>query len=195
MGASPRRQGREAGRRNSRFRAGPRASRRPLARRSAHARDYSVRTVLGRLPRRPCPERHYTSRPRTQHRLQSRRLQMLMDRINTWNPLFTAAIISSGSFGPPEGSGVGVVLGRKRLMAACSSTIGSEHAALEPPLGQRGEEALDRIEPRGGGGREVERPTRMPAQPCADLRMLVGGVVVGDGVDQLAGWHGRPRWH
>src|SRR6516225_1925983 len=30
----------------------------------------------------------------------------------------------------------------------------------------------------------------MPRQPCADLGMLVGGVVVGDGMDQLAGWHG-----
>ena len=61
---------------------------------------------------------------------------------------------------------------------------GSEHAALEASPGQGGEE------PRGGGGREVKRPTRMPVQPCADFGMLVGSVVVGDGMDQLAGWHG-----
>ena len=34
-------------------------------------------------------------------------------------------------------------------------------------------------------GREVEGPARMAAEPCANLGMLVGGVVVDDGVDEL----------
>ena len=34
--------------------------------------------------------------------------------------------------------------------------------------------------------REVERPARMTSKPLDDLRMLVGGVVVHDGVDGLA---------
>ena len=35
----------------------------------------------------------------------------------------------------------------------------------------------------------MERPARMPFQPGFDLRMFVGGVVVDDGFDQLAGRH------
>ena len=34
-------------------------------------------------------------------------------------------------------------------------------------------------------------PARVTDQPLADLGVLVGGVVVGDGMDELAGWHGR----
>ena len=36
----------------------------------------------------------------------------------------------------------------------------------------------------------MKGPTRMAGEPGADLGMLVGGVVVGDGVDDLAGWDG-----
>src|SRR5215472_17832176 len=43
---------------------------------------------------------------------------------------------------------------------------------------------------QGAGGRgEVEDPARMPGEPSSDLRVLMGGVVVEDGVDDLAGWH------
>jgi hypothetical protein len=89
------------------------------------------------------------------------------------------------ALGPPEWSRVAVVLGEEAIDSGLQFDDGSEHATLEPSLGQRGEEALDRIEPRGGRGREVKRPPWMAGQPCADLGMLVGGVVVGDGVDQL----------
>jgi hypothetical protein len=44
--------------------------------------------------------------------------------------------------------------------------------------------------PRTGGRREVEGPARMPGEPGADLGMFVGGAVVEDCVDQLAGRHG-----
>ena len=65
---------------------------------------------------------------------------------------------------------------------------GAIAAALEPPARERGEEALDRIEPGGGGRREVERPARMPAKPSADLGMFVSGVVVHDQMDiEIAG--------
>ena len=70
-----------------------------------------------------------------------------------------------------------VVFGEEAIDGGLQVDDGSEHATLEPPLGQRGEEALDSIEPRGGGGRKVKRPTWMAGQPCADLGMLVGGVV------------------
>jgi hypothetical protein len=39
-------------------------------------------------------------------------------------------------------------------------------------------------------GGEVEHPARMARQPGADLGVLVGGIVVKDGVDELAGWDG-----
>ena len=55
---------------------------------------------------------------------------------------------------------------------------GAEDAALEPSLGQGGEEAFDGIQPGAGGRREVEGPAWMPGEPGPDLRMLVGGVVV-----------------
>ena len=69
----------------------------------------------------------------------------------------------------------------------------SEDAALEPALGQLGEEALDGVEPGGRGRREVEGEARMAAEPGADLGMLVGGVVVEDDVDDLAGRDLAPR--
>ena len=60
---------------------------------------------------------------------------------------------------------------------------GSEHATLEAPFGELGEEAFDGVEPGRRCGREVEGPAGMPGQPLAHLRMLVGCVVVDDGVD------------
>lgn len=35
----------------------------------------------------------------------------------------------------------------------------------------------------------MERPARVLGEPSAHVGMLVGGVIVGDGVDQLAGRH------
>ena len=74
----------------------------------------------------------------------------------------------------------------KRLMAACRSTTPVENAALETTPGEDGEEALDGVEPAGGGEREVERPAGMSAQPFDHLGVLVGGVIVEDGVNRLA---------
>ena len=59
----------------------------------------------------------------------------------------------------------------------------SEHAALEAPVGEFGEEALDGIEPGGGSWREVEGSF---CEPFLDFWMLVGGVVVDDRVDGLS---------
>lgn len=93
------------------------------------------------------------------------------------------------ALGPPESFGVLVLFGEEAIDGGLHFDDGSEHATLEPPLGQRGEEGLDSIEPRGGGGREVKCPTWMAGQPCADLRMRMGGVVVGNGMDQSASRH------
>src|SRR5580698_6767811 len=65
-----------------------------------------------------------------------------------------------------------------------------EAAATDALTGDDREEAFHGIEPRSGGRREMEGPARMAFEPCLDLRMLMRGVVVDDGFDQLASWHG-----
>ena len=68
---------------------------------------------------------------------------------------------------------------------------GTEDAALQPALAQRGEEAFDGVEPRGEDRREVERPARMTREPFAHFGVLVGGVIVEDRMDSLAGGNSR----
>ena len=64
---------------------------------------------------------------------------------------------------------------------------GLEDAAPDAPAGDDGEEAFDGVKPRGRGGGEMEDPARMVGQPFSDLGVLVGGVIVRNGVDDLAG--------
>ena len=61
-----------------------------------------------------------------------------------------------GIGGPGEGLGLLVVLGDEAVDGGLEVDDGAEDAALQPPLGQLGEEALDGVEPRAGGRREVE---------------------------------------
>src|SRR4029079_4292171 len=68
---------------------------------------------------------------------------------------------------------------------------GSEHSALEALAREFGEEAFDRIEPGCGCWGEVERPARMACQPLAHFWVLVGRIIVDDGVDYLS--HGDLR--
>ena len=58
---------------------------------------------------------------------------------------------------------------------------------FKPLPGQLGEEALDGVEPGGRGWGEVEMEPLVPAEPGLNLGMLVGGVVVDDQVEFLAG--------
>ena len=95
----------------------------------------------------------------------------------------------SGSAVQTKGLGCVVVLGEEAVDGGLEVDEGVEDAALEPALGQLGEEALDRVEPGAGGRREVEGEARMAVEPGAHLRVLVGGVVVEDDVDDLAGRH------
>jgi hypothetical protein len=71
-------------------------------------------------------------------------------------------------------------------MAAWKSTT-DQHAALEPTSSELSEVALDRVEPTRRGRREVEDETGVPAEPGADFRMLIDGVVVEDDGDDLPG--------
>lgn len=64
---------------------------------------------------------------------------------------------------------------------------GAEDGAFEAPFDGLGEEALDGVQPRARGRHEVEGEARMAIEPGARLGMPVGGVVVEDHVDELAG--------
>ena len=64
---------------------------------------------------------------------------------------------------------------------------GMEDAALEASAGELCEEALDGVEPRTRCRRKVEGPAWVAREPVADFRRLVGGIVVHDRVDELAG--------
>ena len=85
--------------------------------------------------------------------------------------------------GPDEGLGIGVCLSDKAVDSDLEVNDRSEHATLQTTARELGEEAFDRIEPGCGGRGEVERPSGMPGQPLAHPRMLVGRIVVDDGVD------------
>ena len=85
--------------------------------------------------------------------------------------------------GPGEGPGLLVVVGDEAVDGGLEIDDALEDAALEATLGKDGEEALDGVEPAGRGGREVERPARMAAQPGNHLGVFVGGIVVENGVD------------
>ena len=58
----------------------------------------------------------------------------------------------------------------------------TECPAIKSAALKAGKPALDRIEPRGAGGREVHDEARVLGQPLLDVGMLVGGVVVHDQV-------------
>jgi len=88
---------------------------------------------------------------------------------------------------PLEGFGMGVVIFEETIDRGLEVDHGSEDAAFEAALGEGGEEALDSIEPGCRSRCELEGPARVPRQPSADGGMFVGGVVVHDGVDGLAG--------
>ena len=104
---------------------------------------------------------------------------------NTWCPRLTAAMMLSGSAVQVKGFGSLLVSARKRLMAAWRSTTERKTPRFKSAPGELGEEALDGVEPGARGRREVEDEALMPGEPGANLRMLVGGVVVEDDVDDL----------
>ena len=98
-----------------------------------------------------------------------------------------------GIGGPDEGLGALVVLVEVAVDRGLEVDQRVEGAAVQAAAGERGEEGLDGVDPGAGGRREVEGPARVTGEPGADLGVLVGGVVVEDRVDQLAGRHGGAR--
>jgi hypothetical protein len=65
----------------------------------------------------------------------------------------------------------------------------AKHAAPDGALCDQAEEALDQIDPGRRSRREVEMEARVAFEPCLDLGMLVGGVVVHYGM-QIKGFRG-----
>ena len=85
-----------------------------------------------------------------------------------------------GIGGPDEGLRVLVILVEETIDSGLKVDDAREDAALEPPLRQRGEEALDGVDPRGRRWREMEVKPGVPLQPGAHRRMLVRHIVVDD---------------
>lgn len=83
---------------------------------------------------------------------------------------------------PAEGLRVGVVGVEIGADGLVQFDDGAEDAALQPPLGQRGEQALDGVDPGRAGGREMDMEARMAGEPSLHGLGLVGGVVVEDQV-------------
>src|SRR5512132_1200965 len=78
--------------------------------------------------------------------------------------------------GPDERLRIAVGFGDEAMNGSLQLDDRAEHAALQASSGELGEEALDGVEPRGGGRRVVEDEARMPAEPRHHLGMLVGGM-------------------
>ena len=87
---------------------------------------------------------------------------------------------------PLERLRVGVVIFEEAFDGDLKVCDGAEHAALETPLGQYGEETLDGVEPGRGGGCEVKEAALMAREPLENGGMLVSGVVVENGMDGFA---------
>ena len=100
-----------------------------------------------------------------------------------------------GGLGPDERFGAGIVVGEISIDGGLQVGDRAEDAAADALPGHLREKVLDGVEPGGRGRREMEGPTRVTRQPSQHLGMFVGGIVVDDGVDQLAGRGPPPRPH
>ena len=112
---------------------------------------------------------------------------LLVDRIQHLVPSSDGGDDFVGIGGPDEGLGIGVGLVEEAVDGGLEVDDRAEDAAFQAPLGQLGEEALDGIEPRAEVGVKWKVQRGWRVEPGADLGVLVGGVVVEDDVDQLAG--------
>jgi hypothetical protein len=90
---------------------------------------------------------------------------------------------------PDERLGVLIVLFDEVFDGCLKRDDKVEDAALEFSAAQLGEEAVDRVEPRGGGRCEMEGPARVAGEPRSNIEMLVRGIVVEDHLDRLALGH------
>jgi len=93
-----------------------------------------------------------------------------------------AAFDLGGGFNPAKGLGVVVPVGEVAGDGAFQPADAVKAAAADGLGGNQGEPALDQVEPRGAGRREVQMEAGMGRAPIPHRRMLVGAVVVADQV-------------
>src|SRR3954467_9771707 len=104
---------------------------------------------------------------------------------NAWCPRLTAAMILSGSAVHVKGFGSALVSARKRLMAAWRSTTERKTPRFKRRLDSLAKKPSTALSQEHEVG--VKWKTKRSCRAGADLGMLVGGVVVEDDVDHLAG--------
>jgi len=92
-----------------------------------------------------------------------------------------------GVGGPCEGLRVGVGLGDEAVDGGLHIDDGVEDTALQSTPAEFGEKPLDGVEPGTRGWCEVEDETRVAIEPGTNVRMLVGGIVIENDVDDLTG--------
>jgi hypothetical protein len=111
----------------------------------------------------------------------------LVDRIQRLVPSLDGGDDGVGVLGPSEGPWIAVGFLDEAVDGSLQRDQRVEDAAFQAVFGQLGEEALDGVQPGGRGRREAEGLARVAGEPFADFRMLVSGIVVDDGLHQLAG--------
>ena len=79
-----------------------------------------------------------------------------------------------GVGGPDEWFGIGIGLLQEAVDGGLEIDDAFEDAAFEPPPCQLGEEALDGVEPGGGGWGEMEMKALVPFEPGANPRFREG---------------------
>ena len=102
-----------------------------------------------------------------------------MDQIKRLVPTFDGSDDFIGIGGPHEGFGVIVGFLQEAVDGGLEIDNRVEDPAFEAAFGQFGEEALDRIEPRGGGWGGVEMKALVPPEPSANPRFREGRLVWG----------------
>src|ERR1700746_2034844 len=90
-----------------------------------------------------------------------------------------ASDLTSG-LGPDQGLGVLVPVFHEVGNGSLQLGHTVEAGASDRLLANHAEPALHQIEPRSAGGSEVEMKARMPHQPLAPGRMVMGSIVVAD---------------
>ena len=94
---------------------------------------------------------------------------------------------------PYERLGFGVVVLQVVLDGRDQFLDAAEDPAPKALLRQLAEPALDQVEPRSAGRREVQLEARVGVEPLAHRLVLVGAVVVEDDVQGQVGREGRGR--
>src|SRR3954452_17654932 len=104
----------------------------------------------------------------------------LVDRLQRLGPAADGGDDLIWISGPDEGLGVMVGLVETAGDGGLEDDARSEDAALQAPLGERGEEGLDGVEPGARGRGEGEGKAGVAGEPGNHLRLVVGGVVWGE---------------